>query len=242
MKEDKPISVIWLGQGGFIFEFQGQRLVVDPFLSNIVEERQGLKRLMAPPVSIDDLKPDIIFITHDHLDHLDPIALPKIHKKYPKVSIVGPESVQLKARRMGFDKSILLPVQKNTTYNFVDFKITVTPAYHSDPFSVGCIISVGDKQIYLSADTILHKNLIAEIKSLIQKPLYAVLVCINGKLENMDWKEAVSLVEALKPKIAIPMHYGMFAENTADPLPFVLACKERGIISFELIPGSKTII
>jgi L-ascorbate metabolism protein UlaG (beta-lactamase superfamily) len=52
-------------------------------------------------------------------------------------------------------------------------------------------------------------------------PPTALLVCINGKLGNMTAAEAARLAAALRPRVAIPMHYGMFADNTADPQEFV---------------------
>ncbi len=234
------VSIIWLGQGGFLFESKNQRLLVDPFLSDIVEQRQGLKRLIVPPLTIKELNPDYIFITHDHLDHFDPIALPDIHQLYPNTPIIGPESIIKKAKLMGFDSSKLLHVKKGESYQFGEFNIIVAPAYHSDPFAVGLLININEKQIYLTADTILNQTLIYEIKSLSLSEIDVVLVCINGRLGNMNWLEAVSLVQELNPKMALPMHYGMFAENTEDPKPFVQACKKLGISSFEMIPGKVT--
>jgi L-ascorbate metabolism protein UlaG (beta-lactamase superfamily) len=54
---------------------------------------------------------------------------------------------------------------------------------------------------------------------------------------NMNRDEALKVVFEIFPKRAHPMHYGLFAENTADPAPFVTACLEKGIDSFELIQG-----
>jgi L-ascorbate metabolism protein UlaG (beta-lactamase superfamily) len=35
------------------------------------------------------------------------------------------------------------------------------------------------------------------------------------------------------------MHYGLFAENTADPEPFIKACNDDGIKSFGMTPGEE---
>jgi L-ascorbate metabolism protein UlaG (beta-lactamase superfamily) len=53
----------------------------------------------------------------------------------------------------------------------------------------------------------------------------------------MNLDEAVRAVKRLRPKTALPMHYGLFAENTADPLPFIRECMSAGINSFEMQPG-----
>jgi L-ascorbate metabolism protein UlaG (beta-lactamase superfamily) len=236
------MKIIWLGQGGFLLEAEGQRMLIDPFLSNIVEERQGLKRLVEPPLTINELCPDLIFITHNHLDHFDPIALPEIHHQYPKVLIAGPESVMQKAKEFNFDTSVLVRVNKSESLHFGVFKITATPAYHSDPYTVGILIQVGGKTIYFSSDTLFNETLAADVRLLAGSEIDVVLICINGKLGNMTWQEAVKVVETIKPRLAIPMHYGMFAENTVNPSMFMEGCRRLEIKSFELKHGVKTSI
>jgi L-ascorbate metabolism protein UlaG (beta-lactamase superfamily) len=236
------LFVTWLGQGGFLLESEGSRLVIDPYFSNIVEEREGLKRLVAPPLLIKDLCPDLLFITHNHMDHFDPIALPEIHLHFPKAIIAGPLSVISKAMEMNFNPDVLIQIDKNQDFNFGPFKITATPAYHSDPHTVGLLIETSEKNIYLSSDSLYKEALCGEIKQLSGKAIDMVIVCINGKLGNMNWQEAVKLTNELAPQIAIPMHYGMFAENTENPNLYIESCKKLNINSFELIHGEKTII
>ncbi len=205
------MKIIWLGQGGFLLEVEGQRLLIDPFLSNVVEERQGLKRLVEPPLTINELRPDLIFITHNHLDHFDPIALPEIHHQYPKVLIGGPESVMQKAKEFNFDTSVLIRTDKSESLHFGVFNIIATPAYHSDPYTVGLLIQVGGKTIYLSSDTLFNETLAADVRLLADSEIDIVIICVNGKLGNMNWQEALEVVAQLQPRKAIPMHYGMFA-------------------------------
>ena len=66
------MKITWLGQGGFLLESQGFRLVVDPYISNCVFQKEGLARLHPFPVPMQELKPDLVLVTHDHMDHLDP--------------------------------------------------------------------------------------------------------------------------------------------------------------------------
>ena len=44
-----------------------------------------------------------------------------------------------------------------------------------------------------------------------------MIICINGRLGNMNVDEAVRLTEILAPRLGIPTHYGMFESNTEDP-------------------------
>ena len=58
----------------------------------------------------------------------------------------------------------------------------------------------------------------------------------------MNTDEAIELVQILRPKLAIPMHYGLFAENTADPNIFIEACQKSGISSLAMEPGREYIL
>jgi L-ascorbate metabolism protein UlaG (beta-lactamase superfamily) len=218
------MKATWLGQSGYLFESNGKRLLIDPFYSDIVEQKQGIKRLVEAPIPMRELKPDIIFITHNHLDHFDPIALPEIHELFPQTPIVGPESVILLAKEMGFDESILIELPKGSKIKLGEFEITSTAAYHSDPFAVGCLIKTQSTNMYYSGDTLLTETLLDEIKSVAIQPLDVMFIIINGKLGNMNVDEAIELTKGLHPKLAIPMHYGMFKENTADPVEFTTGC------------------
>ncbi len=240
MKARTVFKATWLGQSSFLFENKGERLLIDPFFSDIVEQKQGLKRLMQAPIPIESLDPTVIFITHNHLDHFDPIALPEIHDFYPKIPIIGPESVMKKADEMGFNPSVLIHIEKGKTIETGNFKITATAAYHSDPFSVGCLIEIGDKTIYYSGDTLLTDTLLDDIQSLKNRPIDIVFIVINGRLGNMNVQEAIELTAQLNPKLAIPMHYGMFAENTEDPSIFIKGCAEKNMKAIELKLGKET--
>lgn len=233
------MKATWLGQSGYLFESKGQRLLIDPFYSDIVEQKQGLKRLMQPPIPIEGLDPSLIFITHDHLDHFDPIALPQIHAFYRTIPIIGPESVIKKAKEMGFTPSVLKHIEKGKTVEMGNFKITATAAYHGDPFSVGCVIEIEGKNIYYSGDTLLTDTLFEEIRAVSKRPFDVVFIIINGRLGNMNVQEAIDLTQQLKPKLAIPMHYGMFAENTEDPSVFIAGCKKNNIKSIEITLGKE---
>ncbi|MDD4923033.1 MAG: MBL fold metallo-hydrolase, partial [Bacteroidales bacterium] len=133
--------------------------------------------------------------------------------------------------------TVLVLVNKYESYRFGRFKITATPASHSDPFSVGCLLETAEKKVYISGDTLYTDELAEEIRLMVQKKIDIVMICINGKLGNMNWREAVDVVVQLKPRLAIPMHYGMFAENTADPEPFIKAVERFGIKGFIMTPG-----
>ncbi len=117
------------------------------------------------------------------------------------------------------------------------FNLTATPADHSDKYSVGLIVKVGDKKIYISGDTRYSKNLGKDILKASGGKIDLALICINGKFNNMNSDEAFSVINDIRPKIASPMHYGLFAENTEDPASFVNKCGKAGIKTFLFTAG-----
>ena len=70
------MKITWLGQAGLMFETCGKTVIVDPYLSDSVEriEPQNYRRV-AVDESFLSVKPDVIVLTHDHLDHTDPDTL-----------------------------------------------------------------------------------------------------------------------------------------------------------------------
>lgn len=231
-----PMEVTWLGQSSFVFESEGFRLVVDPFLSDIVERKEGKKRLMPPPLSIAELRPDALLITHDHIDHFDPIALPEIHRAFPRAPIVGPESVLRLARAHGFALERLELACVGSRHRHGPFEIESLPAWHSDPAALGYLLSVDERRIYLSGDTLLKPQLFDALSDHVGR-LDLAFVIINGRGGNMSVADAVELVGRLRPRLAIPTHYGMFAENTEDPGRFLDGCVVVGIKSRALSLG-----
>ena len=91
------------------------------------------------------------------------------------------------------------------------------------------------KKIYLSGDTNFDERLLTPAT----KGMTLMLICINGKLNNMNCGEALKCVRSQMPETALPMHIGLFAENTADPAPFVEECRKLGVKSFAMTAGEE---
>ena len=231
------MKIIWITGGGFIIEHFDRRLIIDPYLSNIVEKTMCWTRLVSAPVKLKDLKPDIVFSTHKHIDHLDPEAIPEIAEYYPLCLFIGPKSVRSELIDMGIDSERITKLDIGMKVEMLDFKLIATPADHSDKHSVGVIVEVSKKKIYISGDTRYSTTLAKDIIELSNGDIDLALVCINGNYNNMNSDEAFSVIKEIQPKIAAPMHYGLFAENTEDPLSFINKCVKEGIKTFLFTAG-----
>jgi len=231
------MKATWLGQSGYLLEGGGVRLAIDPYLSDAVERAQGLKRLVPPPCTVAELAPDVLLITHDHLDHFDPDTVPAVMDAFPACRLAGPASVRTHGARIGLADARLVPLDAGQSVRLGGVVVTATPARHSDPAAVGLLVRAADVLLWFSGDTLYDPGLAGDVLRLGGRPPDAVFVCMNGRLGNMGIDDAVRLLAELRPALAVPSHYGMFAENTADPAQFAAACARAGLRSAVLDAG-----
>ena len=231
--ETGPVRIVWLGQGGFLLETEKCRLLIDPYISDCIRKAEGFARLHPFPVALSELKPDLLLVTHDHMDHLDPEGVPRIREIYPACRFAGPERSFAHFLRLGIPENMVSLITVGEEYRFGPFSVTPFPALHSDPSSCGYLIAAAGKKIVLTGDTRYDSR--PPLPMLRHADL--LLICINGKLNNMNADEALRYTRELSPAAALPMHFGLFAENTADPTPFITGCRAMDIRSFEPSPG-----
>ena len=224
------MKLIWITQAGFIFETGSTRIVTDPYLSDAAEKK-GFTRLIGPPLSVPQLKPTAIFCSHDHVDHLDPLSIPKIADSYPNCVFLGPTSVVKSLKEMGVNETRIRKLDKGEQTEVGLIRLTATPAFHTDRYAVGLFVETQEFLIYLSGDTLNAPGFETDIRHLANRRIDVAIICVNGRLGNMGGDDALRLVKGIEPRVVIPMHYGLFAENTVDPVPFVTSCRKAGFIA-----------
>ena len=157
---------------------------------------------------------DYIFITHPHWDHLDIDSINNIAKE--KTIIVGPPSVIEK-----LDKSLnLLEVEPNKIYKLDNISFKTVPSYNigrdyhpKDARYVGYLLTLNDITYYVPGDT----DVIEELKELNADVIFLPV----GGTYTMNREEAVELANIIKPKYAIPIHYGLAVGSREDAEYFV---------------------
>jgi L-ascorbate metabolism protein UlaG (beta-lactamase superfamily) len=145
---------------------------------------------------------DLILITHQHGDHLDPEAISKLRK--PATVVAGPAAVREK-----FPDAILL--SNGDTKTFGPWKVEAIPAYNlkrmrpdGKPFHPrgegnGYVLSFAGKRFYVAGDT----EGTPEMRAL--KNIDAAFICMNLPY-TMTPEEAADAVRAFKPKVVYPYH------------------------------------
>lgn len=206
------MTVFWLGQAGLLFEFNGVRVMVDPYLSNSVEkvEPKNYRRLPIDE-SYFDIKPDILILTHNHLDHTDPETLERLFSKHGGICILASYNAWQTARKFGGDNNYIM-FNRGTVWTEKGIKFEAVYAEHSDDKAVGVIISYGGRNYYITGDTLYNKRVINDINI----PVDVVFLPINGVGNNMNMTDAAHFAEEIKAKTAVPIHFGMFDSLNAD--------------------------
>lgn len=172
---------------------------------------------------------DIIFITHDHYDHYSEEDIDKVKKE--DTIIVAPEELLTKLLRKGIRKDYIITVEQNKEYMTEGIKFETISAYNTNKQFhpkengwVGYIIEIKGIRYYIAGDTdITEEN---------KKVKCDVAFVPVGGTYTMDFKEAAGLINEIKPKIAVPIHYGSIVGTNQDATDFVrlLHPETEGII------------
>jgi len=188
-----------LGHAGFILE----DLLIDPFVTGNP----------ICPIKCEEVKCQIICVTHDHPDHLgDTVKIAKQNNAtvvaiYELAEKIGAEGVNVVTMNMG------------GTVTVGDWKIKMVEAKHS------CVLGAPagfvlentrlNKKIYHAGDTALFSDM-----RLIGEMGIDIAFLPIGDHFTMGIKDAAQAVDLIKPKLAVPMHYNTFPMIMADPAEF----------------------
>ena len=171
------------------------------------------KTIYFDPYKIEENKhdADIIFITHNHYDHMDNESIEKI--KNNNTIIVAPKSMEEFIKKIEFKEYIFL--NPNEEINIDCINVRTVPAYNinktfhpKDNNWLGYIVTYDDVSYYVAGDTD-KTNETEKIKCDI------ALIPIGGHF-TMDVNEATELIRIINPKIVIPTHYGSIIGDVGD--------------------------
>jgi len=213
----KELTIRWIGQSGYILSDGQTTVTIDPYLSNVVDRVAKRGRMVKAPFPPEELASDAVVCTHDHLDHVDIDAIPLMNKG--SMLFLAPSHA--KDTLLSCGVTHYLPFDEGATYTVGDFTLTAVFADHSVP-AVGVIVEHDGLTLYFSGDTEYHERLC----ELANRNIDIMFICINGRLGNMNVRDAVKLTNILSPRVGVPTHYGMFESNTEDPTSYTsrLSC------------------
>lgn len=204
-------SLLWVGHATVLLELDGTRLVTDPVLRGRVAH---LRRHAPAPQPLPPV--DAVLLSHAHHDHFDAPSLRRMARTTPVVTAPAP-SIARAVRRMGALDVRPLAVGATTTIGTVT--VRAVRAVHegrrwptterTDGDAVGFVIT-GSRTVWFAGDT----ELFAAMTDL-AADVDVALVPIWGwgpslGPGHMDPAQAAEAVARVRPRMAVPIHWGTF--------------------------------
>ena len=209
------IGLRWIGHATTLVEMDGVRLLTDPllvgYLTLVVQRR-------APGV-VDFGRlavPDAVLISHAHHDHMH---LPSLRLLPKGTLLLVPEGTGHWLERRGFGNVEELAI--GGTFDVGAIRVHATPAVHQGtrvPFgptaaTLGFVVE-GSERVYFAGDTDLFPEM-EDIPRAAGGPLDLALLPVGGwgptlRGGHMDPQRAAASLRLLRPRAAIPIHWGTF--------------------------------
>lgn len=242
--EARGFRVWWLGQSGFLLQWQGKHLVFDPYLSDSLSRKYAqtdkphlrMSERVIDPARLEGI--DVLTSSHNHTDHLDAETLGPMLRANPRAQLVIPEANRLfVAERLGCEADFPIGLNEGEVVDIQGFRLIGVPAAHNSVERdaqgklryMGYVLRFGEYCVYHSGDTLWYEGMGELLKGF---GVDVAFLPINGNLPerrvagNLNAEEAARLGKAIGAKCVIPHHYDMFAFNTADPAEFVRYCEQ----------------
>ena len=188
--DSNDLKITFIGHGTLMFEYEGEVVHVDP-----VSAEADYSKLP---------KADLILITHDHGDHLDPKAIAAVRTEQTQVVIPQACAEQVPGgivMKNGETKTVAgLKIEAIPAYNIVQMRSGNQP-FHPKGVGNGYVVSFGKARVYIAGDT---ENT-PEMKAL--KDIQVAFLPMNLPY-TMTPEMVADAAMTFKPKILYPYHYG----------------------------------
>jgi L-ascorbate metabolism protein UlaG (beta-lactamase superfamily) len=206
----------WLGHATVLVELGGVRVLTDPLL-----RRRILHLRRAAPLDLAELdEVDAILLSHAHYDHLDPPSLRRLPRS---AEVVVPRGAGELVGRQGFET--VTEVDQGDEVAVGELRVRAVPAAHesrrmrgSRTEALGYLLEGDDRRIYFPGDT----DLFPEMADL-APGLDVALLPIWGwgpslGVGHLDPTRAAEALVILRPRIAVPIHWGTYYPITSGLL------------------------
>jgi L-ascorbate metabolism protein UlaG (beta-lactamase superfamily) len=231
---DGQAALSWLGQASFAATGGGVTALFDPFLS----PHPG--RLHPSPLSPEEATGvDVVFCSHEHIDHFDARAIAAIATASPAARFVVPTPIVDMATEAGLPADRVVGVQPSQTVQVGGLTVHGVAACHGvtmeDAYGfgerlsnglvrfLGFVVELGGVRVYHAGDTIHYAGMEDTLRSF---SIDVALLPINGRdaereargiVGNLDHREAAWVAATIGAGLLVPMHYDLFAGNLGFP-------------------------
>jgi len=239
------LDLWWLGQSGYLVQWAGERVLLDPYLSDGLTRKYAdtdrlhvrLTRRVVDPARLSGVT--LVTSSHAHTDHLDGETLALVQHASPRLAFAGPRAIEdAVTQRLGRAPDVLLDADESVRVGTVD--LHAVPAAHErldrDERGrhryLGYVVRLGPFAVYHSGDTVRYDGQAERLRAF--GGVDVALLPVNGRDPargvpgNLTGEEAAALARDAGARLAVPCHYEMFTFNTASPEPFARACEALG--------------
>ena len=204
------MKVTWLGQAGLLFESNGVITIVDPYLSDSVEKLEPHNYRRVPvEKSFLEIVPDVIVLTHNHLDHTDPETLKHYLGQNTQVCVLASGNAWQTVRQFKGIGNNYVTFNRGTEWTEKGIRFRAVYAEHSDSCAIGFVMEAEGKIYYVTGDTLYNSEI---FKDLPERVDY-VFLPVNGVGNNMNMVDANRFCEQIGA-CAIPLHCGLFDKKS----------------------------
>jgi L-ascorbate metabolism protein UlaG (beta-lactamase superfamily) len=255
LQDDTNFHLWWLGQSGFLLQWNGKKILIDPYLSDSLTKKYAatekphirISELVVSPGLLKNIS--IVTSSHNHTDHLDAETLLPVLKNNPGIKFIIPEANRdFVAERLKCEKEFALGLNDGRSVTIEGFTFHGIPAKHNEIERdengncryMGYVIEFGNYKIYHSGDTLWFDEMVSLLKPF---AVDVALLPINGNdparkvAGNLNCREAAELAKAINAQYVIPCHYDMFTFNTADVNDFIYESEKINQLYFILKGG-----
>jgi L-ascorbate metabolism protein UlaG (beta-lactamase superfamily) len=241
LPDEKQFHLWWLGQSGYLLQWKGRRVLIDPYLSDSLTKKYittdkphtRMSELVLNPALLKGIS--IVSSSHNHTDHLDAETLIPVIKNNPGIQFIIPEANRnFVAERVQCANNFPIGLNDGRAVTVEGFTFFGIPAKHNEIERdengncrcMGYVISFDGFSIYHSGDTLWFDEMVNILKPL---NIDIAILPINGNdpkrkvAGNLDCQQAAALGKAIGAKYVIPCHYDLFEFNTANVNDFAAA-------------------
>ena len=240
--KDDEINISWIGHATVLINFFGKIILTDPALFNsvgfyVLGTTIGKNRATIPALEFEDIpKPDLVLISHAHMDHMDYKSLKELTKKYPgKVNCITAYNTKDIIEDLNW--KVLTELDWGESLKLDELKITGIEVNH-DGFRLpgeldranghmlygrsynGYILESNNKKILFAGDTAYTEK----FKQHRNKNIDVVIMPIGGYIphhhRHCDPEEALIMAnDHLGAKYFVPIHANTFDGDEGFHVP-----------------------
>ena len=210
------MKVTWLGQAGLLFEYNEIKILIDPYLSDSCR-KVNPKSVRRIPVDerFLNITPDVLVLTHKHLDHTDPETLKHYLGKDGDITVLASKGAWEIARGFGGNHNYVM-FNHQTEFTICGICFKAIYAEHSDENAIGVVFECDGLVYYIAGDTLYNECIFSEL----QDKIDVLFLPVNGKGNNLNFEDAKRFAKRCGAKKTVPVHWGMFDEYKADDFVF----------------------